>query len=515
MQPAPAKKNLRALNGDETKLLVRQVIKIIEKLKDGTIKVVLSLLSQITGLIDLAARFVSRTVDHLLVGSLELFNKKSPVLIHIPVLRAWGDAAEEVNFGILKARREGKKILFPCPHALSSTFPISVANRELIRIDSDYCWLSSDSFWRYLVDSIFTAVLATLRILYLVWRFNLRILRFRRPSYVPPAIRTERAPQVRKAYPEFYVGRTTLWKPDQVDYFSWDVVRAFNWKQQLQQPVFVGLSPKKQRKAEQMRLDMGIPLDDWFVSLHVREGHYEGRFSEKAQFYDASIQNYLEAIRVITSAGGWVVRLGDSTMTPLPPMERVVDYPFTPQKSNLMDIYLIRECRTFMGMASGPLEVSRIFQNSEIMVNLAEWSTAFPLRKGSLAILKHYFSRSRNRFLSVKEILEEPMFECQALSQFGDDYILVENTPNEILDVVEEYLSQPTEHPHSDLQKEFNYQRTLQIHRGLALEIPPTIPEVIQKYRYAARIESMEGTIGQKYLEQNWLTDSYNGYKPD
>lgn len=495
--------------------LATQMIKVLNTLKSYVITGGLNVLSRIIRLVDFSARFISKTVDHWLVGSLEFFNKKSPVLIHIPVMRVWGDAAEEVYFGILKAKREGKRILFPCPLKISTNFPISVANRELIRLDSDYCWLSSDSHLRYLVDLIFTAVLATLRIFYLCWRFNMSILRVHRPGYVPPVLRSARAPQARKAYPEFYVGRAALWKPDQVDDFSWDIVQAFNWKHQLQQPVSVRLSPKRQRKAEQMRLDMGIPLDDWFVSLHVREGHYEGKFSEKAKFYDASIQNYIEAISAITSTGGWVVRLGDSTMTPLPPMERVIDYPFTPQKSSLMDIYLIHECRTFMGMASGPLEVSRVFQNSEIMVNLAEWSTAFPPRKGSLAILKHYFSRSRNRFLSIKEILEEPMFECQALSQFGDDYILVENTPEEIHDVVQEYLMQPKVHQYSELQKEFNYQRTLQIHRGLALEVPPTIPEIIQKYRYAARIESIEGTIGQKYLEQNWLTDSYTGFKPN
>ena len=39
-------------------------------------------------------------------------NRKSPVLIHTPWVRNIGDCAEEIYYGLLKARRDGKKIVF-------------------------------------------------------------------------------------------------------------------------------------------------------------------------------------------------------------------------------------------------------------------------------------------------------------------------------------------------------------------------------------------------------------------
>ena len=199
-------------------------------------------------------------------------------------------------------------------------------------------------------------------------------------------------------------------------------------------------------------------------------------------------------------------------MTPLPPMERVIDYPFTSFESEWMDMYLFSECRFFLGMPSGPYDLSRLFQKRELMVNLSEWSTAFPLRKGDLCILKHIFSKSRNRYLSLKEILEEPLSECQAaLAPVGNDYTIVENSPEEIRDVVEEFLGKPDEYKYSELQEEFNFRRSLQIYQWLGEEstLTSTTLDVVEKYRYASHADSVEGAVGQKYLEQNWLTDSF------
>jgi len=325
--------------------------------------------------------------------------------------------------------------------------------------------------------------------------------------------------QGRRAYPEFIVGRPTLWKPEEVDYFSWDVVDSLSWGKQVKQPLYVGLAPKTKRRADVLRVKLGIPMEDWFACLHVREDRaYTEQHPDRANYMYASVQNYAQAIRDITSTGGWVVRLGDSRMTRLPPMDRVIDYPFTSIKSESMDMYLISECRFFLGMPSGPYDISRLFQKPEIMVNLTEWITALPTRKGSLGILKHIFSRPLGRFLSITEILETPLFECQGgLYGLGNDYKMFENSPEEIHNVVEEFLSQPEEYQYSELQEEFNHRRRAQIHAELAGYSLQTYPrlDIVDKYRYASRADSVEGTIGQKYLEQNWFYDSFDETMPD
>ena len=96
-------------------------------------------------------------------------------------------------------------------------------------------------------------------------------------------------------------------------------MKELNWDEQYARYRSPRLTESKSRSAERLRVEMGIPLSDWFVALHVRE-------DGDLDYRNSSIGNYPDAIRVITRAGGWVVRLGDASMTPMPDMERVIDY---------------------------------------------------------------------------------------------------------------------------------------------------------------------------------------------
>ena len=93
------------------------------------------------------------------------------------------------------------------------------------------------------------------------------------------------------------------------------------------------------------------------------------------------------------------------------------------------------------------------------------------------------------------------------------EYSKVENTSEEIRDVVEEYLMQPPIYEYSELQKTFNARRTRQIHRWLDEGEPfwhAAAPEdlIIEQYRIASRADSVAGTLGKNYLEENWHVDN-------
>jgi putative glycosyltransferase (TIGR04372 family) len=300
------------------------------------------------------------------------------------------------------------------------------------------------------------------------------------------------------------VGRHQLWKPKGMTSLSMLIVEQQNWKWQYENYSPPKLRRSKHQHCEDIRIQMGIPEKDWFVCLHVSEGR------EQIPRH-ASIENYIEAVKLITDKGGWVVRLGDSSMVPLPKMNKVVDYALTSYKSEIMDLYLLSECNFFLGCNSGPPAVAFMFNKPYILANLAEWSLALPLKRNSLAITKHIFSRSRNRFLSIKEILSEPFSIQSFCDKVGDDFILVENTPQEIRDVVDDFFTQSSSGDYSDLQKSFNEGRREQIYKGIMLG-EPFWPEVspdgklVEQYRVASRLDS-PGTLGNKYLEQNWFVD--------
>lgn len=440
-------------------------------------------------------RLINWVFDH--------FNKHSPILIQTPNYRSFGNGAEEIFYGLLKAQREKKKVLFLYPRPLLfGKFAIRVINREL------FCLRAEDSFSNENVYGLLGGVLLSLYTFFLRFLHSLRSSgRLRKAvRLVCPGIAVSTA--LDYGYIVSQIGKSTLWKPHGAKSFSWDVVEEQNWRKQYADFTPPVMKEDKRRKAVQVRVQMGIPLTDWFVCLHVPEYSFcAGRDRS------ASIHNYIEAINTITVAGGWVVRLGDPTMSPLPPMARVVDYARSPYKSALLDIYLLSQCRFFVGLNSGPSAVAALFGRPMVLVNLTEWTLSFPLKKGDLAILRHVFSCSHKRFLSIQEILEEP-FTVQLLNRRPSEaYYMVENSSEEIREVVEEFLSMPESYAYSDLQEAFNEGRNRQIRRSLDQGEPrgwDGVPErdiVVHQYRSAALVGAAAGTLGQKFLERNWLVD--------
>ena len=148
-----------------------------------------------------------------------------------------------------------------------------------------------------------------------------------------------------------------------------------------------------------------------------------------------------------------------------------------------------------------------------IRVNFSGWTISFPLRETDLGIIKHIYSLSCNRFLSLKEILEGP-FGFEDFNYSSDGYILVETTADEIRDVIEEFLTRPGNYEYSELQKSFNEGRIRQVRRWFDQQNFSQPPANL--YRIASRVDSVAGALGHKYLEQNWLIDNLekSGVRP-
>jgi putative glycosyltransferase (TIGR04372 family) len=412
---------------------------------------------------------------------------RTGTIVIVPHPIVIGSCAEQIYPSLLKARREAKKLIML--HQYSLPWPINyhLPNLELIDIASEYKSLSSESPWFIVGSTLVTLYAGIARILNLVAR--------------------------RLGYPlsdaDIYpcVGNETIWQPrEHISGFSWAVVVEYDWHAEIHSRLPVYLRPHKKAIAERERERLGLPLDAWFVCLHVREsGFHNDAMTER----NANILNYVEAIKEITGRGGWVVRLGDSTMMRLPAMDRVIDYPFTSFKSALMDLYLISECRFYVGMQSGIYDVARLFQRPIILTNMASWLFPYPQKRGDIGVLKHAYSKSKQRFLSVTEWMAEP-FEAVSYFALGDDYILYENSPEELRAVVKEFFDRDCNGEPTPLQRECHdlWQR-----RGRALvenQLLRDNPEadLHNRYRVASYLASASGVISDVYLKSNWDRDT-------
>ncbi|MGJ4915166.1 TIGR04372 family glycosyltransferase [Bradyrhizobium sp. HKCCYLRH2060] len=106
----------------------------------------------------------------------------------------------------------------------------------------------------------------------------------------------------------------------------------------------------------------GMKPDDWYVCLHTRDAAHYFEFMGTGQTHrNAPIETSLDAIRLITARGGWVIKLGGPNSPRLPPMARTIDYALGEFRSEPMDIHLIRHAHAFIGTTSGLTNVAVSF----------------------------------------------------------------------------------------------------------------------------------------------------------
>ena len=183
---------------------------------------------------------------------------------------------------------------------------------------------------------------------------------------------------------------------------------------------------------------LGMNQNSWFVCLQVRDSGYWGE--NYTNYRNADINTYLLAIQSIVEQGGWVIRMGDPTMKPLPSIPHVIDYAHSKTKSDRMDVFLCVSCRFFIGTCSGLSFLPSCFGVPVAMTNLVLMRTRM-FSNRDIYIPKMYWSISDEQYVSFAEAMAPPLghaYSEQGLSQLGIK--LVNNTPDEINDLVLEML---------------------------------------------------------------------------
>ena len=209
-----------------------------------------------------------------------------------------------------------------------------------------------------------------------------------------------------------------------------------------QRPPLLSLSAADRAAISACLAQWQIPRDTWYVCLHVREPGYPIHLTTDSTFpstRDAHIADYSLAIEAIVQAGGWVFRMGDPSMTPLPPMMHVVDYAHSPFRSEEVDILLTAGCRFVVGTASGYLGFPMIYHRPCLVTNVA--TIGWPLwPTKDLMLPKLFREKATGRYLTLTQIFEQGL-ACLHYKQDVPSHLeLVDNTPQDLQEGVKEML---------------------------------------------------------------------------
>jgi putative glycosyltransferase (TIGR04372 family) len=195
---------------------------------------------------------------------------------------------------------------------------------------------------------------------------------------------------------------------DQAEHWTRAAARAqIEWAAQARRPL-LSISPEDRKAGTDLLAKVGVPDEAWYVGLHVREGNfYKEARGHMSLHRNADIEDYFPAINAITSRGGYVIRLGDSGMRPLPPMPGVIDYAHSPYKSPAADIFFCATSKFVIGTTSGLTNASLCFGTPMLVVNCisSDWQL---WTADTDFILKRVWSAHEKRFLSLRETYSDP-----------------------------------------------------------------------------------------------------------
>ncbi len=202
------------------------------------------------------------------------------------------------------------------------------------------------------------------------------------------------------------------------------------------------ISPDLEKRGRSILSTVGIPEDAWFVALHVREGTSNKHHSLLHDSLNADIFDYIPAIKEIVRRGGWVIRMGDPTMKPLPLLPNVLDYCHSQIRADWMDIYLLAKCRFLLGSSSGPAYVPPIYGTPSVLANW--WPPAQkPWHPQDIFIPKR-IRIGKERVLTLSQMLEEPFGYCNSISYLKSEKnaVIEDNSPEDIVGAVAEMFDE-------------------------------------------------------------------------
>ena len=210
---------------------------------------------------------------------------------------------------------------------------------------------------------------------------------------------------------------------------------------------------------------MGIEINDPYVCIVARDGaylnhKYAGKNWDYHNYRDCNIQNYLLAVESLTEKGYHVIRMGEKVSELMHTENpKIIEYAHKGYRTELLDIYLTTHCDFFVSCSTGLDSVADVFRRPIVYVNLVPLHNINAWAPRSISTFKKYRLIEEKRFMSVREMLQIGcLMETEEFKKRGIE--LVENTPEEIRDVVTEMEArlkgtwQPTAED-EELQKRF------------------------------------------------------------
>lgn len=217
-------------------------------------------------------------------------------------------------------------------------------------------------------------------------------------------------------------------------------IYSINSRWGANKPVFKPL-PTWGSSRKEFFLKWGLPTDGPFICIHARAAGYSTYDEQYHSCRNVDIELYKLAVLELISKGVAVIRMGDPTMKPLGdwgPM--VFDYATCNDRAPWLDLAISANCLFFLAGSSGAGYMAAIFGRPLAMVSMALPFNFSPSGLSQdIGIPKLFRHKVSKELISFNGIFDLGLSELRLAEEIEkSDYELVENSPQEVSEVVEE-----------------------------------------------------------------------------
>ncbi len=417
-------------------------------------------------------------------------NKKFPYYICTPLVYSIGNASEHIAQAAAHAKRSGKKILIFKTRYFQKFLGYSVCNNKLF----DSIILNDQerkkNFFYKIVD-FFIQIEFILRRSFAIFLKNFANI------------------DLGESFRFAFLGSRDLYTSKKI--LNYNQITPLSIKDST-----ADLEFKQKEECYKLLRSNGVKHKN-FVCLHVRDNKYYNDVGRR-EYRNSDVNNYIELINFLISKDYYVFRLGDQ---PAPKVnlsnKKFFDIPYSNIKSELMDLFLIKECEFYVGTLSGTMDTAYLFNKPALLTNMYDLFPSFPKKKNERALFKTIIDKKNGNKLNIKDFAKLKINYHHSETDIKD-IIFKENSEEELLDAIKEYFFfinnqnhlNNTEIQFDDIQVKFNeflHKRLKEIYNEDFVKnnfFQNDKWKMNEFLRIIKRFKSCEGTYNSSYLGKNF-----------
>lgn len=196
---------------------------------------------------------------------------------------------------------------------------------------------------------------------------------------------------------------------------------------------FIKFSKKEENLATEILTKYNLNKNDRIVCFAGRSQFYK---NEKLSARNSNVLNQIDGMKFLIDNGYKAVRLGKDEEVQLPQIhDNLIDFSFSKDRSDFLDLYLVSICEFFVSPASGINEMATIMRKKKLLIDFSHFENLYKQNLSFIPIIlpKKIFSKKQNKIIPYSKFFEFKFEQINNLNKFEEGgYQLIDNTSDEI-----------------------------------------------------------------------------------